>query len=129
MKRPFSLLLVAALFFLVGASAIWEMITRYSPGHIYINPLALCALVSVGLLRLRPFWRLFALVCAALLFLLLLATAVMFFLGKSGIGLSVFPVSVYGTPTGLVLALLLLGWVLHVLDRRDIRTLFSQRDA
>ena len=127
MNRPLSLILVAGLFCLLGATAVWEMFSHYSPGHVFINPLALLLVVGIGLIRLRPFWRLFALICVILLFLLVLATAVLRFLGKAGaVGL---PVSVSGTWVGLGLFALVLGWMVYVLDRRDIRALFSQRDA
>ena len=127
MKRPISLILVAALFLLVGVGAIWQMVTQTSSGHVFINPLALIILVGIGLLRLSSFWRLCALVCVLLLFIVVVMGLLMTLLNLGGV--SGLPISVSGTPVGFAVTLSLLGWMIYVLNHHDVRNLFLNRDA
>ena len=61
-KLSIALRVIAALFILAGISSAIRMIVAFSQDETYVDPGVLGIFIGAGLLRLRPAWRVWAVV-------------------------------------------------------------------
>jgi len=135
-KRPLpaSLIVVAVLFLVEGATAAMEVLYSLANNHININLGVIGIFVGWGLLKLRPGWRIVALVLLVIgMIVSAIGTAVFLGVGLTGAGPLDF--SVYGQFVGHVSVIIavifaagmfvLCFWQYRVLRRPEIRELFG----
>jgi hypothetical protein len=107
-KRPWSLIAVGILFLLYGCFNIWEWSAERNfpaPRSIYAGLFGLP--IGIGVLRLRPGWRI-----TALAFLLFVFALIVFS-------------SVHASATSLIFTAALPVWMYWVLARREVKKLFQ----
>jgi hypothetical protein len=131
MKQPISLIVVAALFILIGAGAVWDIASDLVRGRVDLDLTAISLFIGIGLLRRQERWRR----CALLVITMGFALVVLF----TGVGLSVVGrLTAFGHEFAaadrswdvLGVALVttsVLGWMHWVLTLRSIRQLFASR--
>lgn len=135
MKRPLSLLLVAVIFILAGLGALWEMVSALFGSAVDINFGVLALFAGIGLLRLRPRWRICALVFVWFLFAVVLFLVGALIFAPDSVELTLFGMQSTGAQSPLVawLSMALFGafvsWIYHVLTRHDVRRLFTLANA
>lgn len=132
-KRPLSLVLIATLFILAGVfyvlRALSTMSNRHSLPLIDLTSLAL-PIIGIGLLLLRQFFRVCALICTGLFGLALIGCTVLVITGHTYIYVDVGSVELQAVNHKLAFSFCILiggciaSWIFHVLTRRDIRQLF-----
>src|SRR5688500_10188252 len=61
-SRPVSLNVVAALFIISGVSATFQVLALLAHGRFNINLTVLSTFIGIGLLMLRPTWRIVAII-------------------------------------------------------------------
>lgn len=129
MKRPASLLAVAALFLLVGLYALWDMATGTSRDGLTLNFGVVGLAIGPGLLSLRPAWRRAALACLGIA-VAVVAFAALLLMFAGNVRIDLLGRVVDGSahrPIGLLAAagaVAVIAWAWAVLAREDIRRLF-----
>ena len=133
-RRSWSLIVVAVLFILIGCVAAWDIGSNLHNRIYSVNFSLLCLSVGVGILRLRPRWRVAALIMIWLPFILgaCLGIAALFgqftirshatFFGFELTGVLRF----IATIAACTLIPILLVWMSRVLTRSDVKALFQQ---
>jgi hypothetical protein len=128
MKRPLSLTVTAWVFIIAGLLCAWDMIEEFGRSRFSLHAGIALSPIGVGLLKLRPMARKFALLCIVLGWGLLGYAVVIALLGGE---LHVAGVIITGwrrdvALVGICNALgVILAWVTWVLLRRETRTLFQ----
>ena len=135
LSRPWPLIVVAALFILTGCFAAWDIVSDFHK-HIYsVNFSVLSLSAGIGLLRLRPRWRVVALIMTWLPFILAACFGLLALFGQYPIrpfvkfrGDELTGVSRLVAGIGAcALTSILLVWMSRVLTRTDVKALFQGR--
>jgi hypothetical protein len=126
---PTSLKVVAALFIVAGISSLIEIIVSLFHNRISINLGVLNLFIGVGLLRLSPTWRMWALVFTWLALVGVPLVGLYFLTSPDPLDFSFFGQKVAQVPKAAGVALAVASfsitlWQYRVLTRPDIRALF-----
>jgi hypothetical protein len=136
-KRPMSLIVVTLLFILAGCYYILDALSVAITQHAFSIidlPGILLPLVGSGLLRLRPAWRKCALTIIILVTIGLVINIIFLVIDPMKLGIHV-GIRALRTSGDLAYSIFLFticvgvcGWILYVLNRRDIRDLFKRME-
>jgi hypothetical protein len=133
-RRPWSLIVVAVLFILTGCVAAWDIGSNIH-NHVYSADISLLGLsVGIGLLRLRPRWRVAALIMIWMPFILGACLGIAALFGQFTIQshATFFGIGLTGvhrflaTIAACTLIPILLVWMSQVLTRSEVKALFQQ---
>jgi hypothetical protein len=127
---PTSLKIVAVLFIIGGISSLIEIIVSLLHGQLSLDFGVLGLFIGVGLRRLSPTWRTWALVFTWIT-LLVTPVGVLLFINSSGpLDFTLFGIKMGHVPkaagvVGAVVFFLISVWQYRVLTRPDVRALFG----
>jgi hypothetical protein len=133
-RRPWPLIIVAVMFILTGCVAAWDIGSNFQ-NHVYSANISLLGLsVGIGLLRLRPRWRVAALIMIWMPFILGACLGIAALFGQFTISshATFFGFKLTGLPRFLAtiaactLIPILLVWMSRVLTRSEVKALFQQ---
>jgi tetratricopeptide (TPR) repeat protein len=123
LRRPWSLIMVAALFIVTGCLAAWDISSHIGPNY-RLNFGLLGLPIGIGLLRLRPRWRAVALLLPWVVLVILAVVGVM----ASNVGVPVratSPTHIGSTIICLALGVMWFVWMNGILIRADVSALFQ----
>lgn len=127
---PASLKVVAAIFILSGVCSLLEVAISLLNGRISFNFGVLGVFIGIGMLRLTPIWRTWALIFVWIELIVAPIGGFLFLTATTPLTYQLFGITfgqaskVAGIIAALVVFLLAL-WQYRVLTRRDVRSLFG----
>jgi tRNA A-37 threonylcarbamoyl transferase component Bud32 len=123
LRRPRSLIQVAALFIVAGCFAAWDIGSHKWPNY-YLNFGVLGLPIGIGLLRLRPRWRAVALLLPWVVFGIVAIVGVIALYGGTPTRVT-GPSHIGYAIVGMFVSVMLFVWMNGVLIRADVSALFK----
>jgi predicted Ser/Thr protein kinase len=124
LRRPRSLILVAALFIIIGCFAAWDIGSHFRGQSYRLNLGVLGLPIGIGLLRLRSRWRGAALLLPWVVFGIVAIVGVIALYGGAPIRVT-GPSHIGYAIVGMFVGVMLFVWVTGVLIRADVSALFK----